>query len=60
MEGKMKPNNCQFCGSENVVTKSVYEDIFVECEDCAMMSPDRQTEEAAIAAWNRIKVEPEQ
>lgn len=46
---------CPFCGAENdALTLNSYGDTnYVQCEDCLMEGPVKETPEEARAAWNR-------
>ncbi len=55
---ELKPKNCPFCNSEGLIN-NITERYYVDCEDgafCALIGPERNTEEDAIKAWNRIIV----
>jgi len=52
----IKPDRCPFCGhpTEIVEDGKVF---YVKCKSdlCELMSPNRDTRENAIKAWNKIK-----
>lgn len=58
-EFKYHPKPCPKCGSENVgLDGSICcAKFFVWCLDCDAMGPDRNSENAAIHAWNEAEAE---
>lgn len=55
------PQDCPFCFNlAEIETDHIAGIVFVVCtgdHDCGMLGPSRKTVEAAVQAWNRIRVE---
>lgn len=50
-EQKLKP--CPFCGSTDIFVYHSYVDYSVRCRNCLVRRGEFETEEEAIAAWNK-------
>ena len=53
----MTPQNCPVCGKKTKTKTAMQKHFWVTCSSiaCFTSGPYRPTEEAAIAAWNRLR-----